>query len=165
MFIEIENKEFYVNIDATMEYYKTHSICDCVGCKNFYIQISDKYPKLKMFLEKFGVDITRPDEILSIDFENDIDYYEVYYTVNGTIIGKVRPEDNDYVSHYREDIKFEIEDGTPIKVFADYSFIPNEQKEDYFTLIVTGIDLPYILDEPLTSKVSFKDKIRKIFNR
>ena len=33
---------FSVDVEKTQEYYKTHSICDCVCCRNYYAQIKNK---------------------------------------------------------------------------------------------------------------------------
>lgn len=69
--IKINDYIFSVDIEKTKNYYKTHSLCDCVECCNYYVQIKDKFPKLNDFLNRFGVDISRPDEIMS----NKMDIY------------------------------------------------------------------------------------------
>ncbi|MBQ7828258.1 MAG: hypothetical protein IJ386_08345, partial [Clostridia bacterium] len=76
---------FEVDIEKTIEYYKTHSLCECDCCKNFYAQIGGKFPKLEYFLSDFGVDIAKPDECMSVDLENTIQYIGVDYTVCGKV--------------------------------------------------------------------------------
>lgn len=63
--IKINNYKFSVDIEKTKEYYNTHSLCDCVCCRNYYKQIEKELPKLKEFLDNFGVDIAKPDEVMS----------------------------------------------------------------------------------------------------
>ena len=84
--IEKNNYKFYVDIEKTKEYYKTHSLCDCVCCRNYYKQIEKELPKPKEFLADFGVDISKPDEIMSVENEGFIDYLNVDYTICGNVI-------------------------------------------------------------------------------
>lgn len=150
--IEIDDWKFSVDIEKTKEYYKTHSLCECAYCRNFYSQIDEKLPKLKEFLEEFGVDISKPDEISSFTYENEIDYSTVYYTVCGEII-----EDSKYEIDIYDNLFLSI-------VVHDDTAPPNEQTGQYFTFSVFQIRLPWVLDEPLnpTVKERFFDKIRRL---
>ena len=65
--IQKDEYVFEVDIEKTIEYYKTHSLCECDCCENFYVQIKDKFPKLESFLSSFGIDISKPDEIMSVE--------------------------------------------------------------------------------------------------
>ena len=47
--IEKDDWKFSVDIEKTKEYYRTHSICECADCRNFYAQAEEKLPKLKEF--------------------------------------------------------------------------------------------------------------------
>ena len=79
--IQKDEYVFSVEVEKTQEYYKTHSICDCVCCRNYYVQIKNKFPKLNAFLSEFGIDISKPDEIVSVEMDNYIDYINaVSYT-------------------------------------------------------------------------------------
>lgn len=71
MILEKGGYKFDVNIDATKEYYKTHSVCDCSCCRNFEAQVGEYLPNLKAFLDEFGVDISKPDETGSVENEKD----------------------------------------------------------------------------------------------
>ena len=82
---------FSVDIEKTKEYYKTHSLCDCEECRNYYKQIKYKFPKLNDFLSEFGIDISKPDECFSVDMDNYIDYINVDYTVCGSVKVFVSP--------------------------------------------------------------------------
>ena len=145
---------FSVDIEKTKKYYKTHSLCDCDICRNYYTQIKAKFPKLNDFLNEFGVDISRPDEIMSIEIDNKAEYINVDYTVCGNIkqMGEYEIDihDNSFLS---------------IVVKNGYSS-PNEQTGEYFTISVNQIDLPWILDESYKKpKKSLKEKfsLKKLF--
>ena len=77
---------FEVDVVKTIEYYKTHSLCECESCENFYAQIKGKFPKLESFLADFGVDITKPDECMSVELDNTIQYIGIDYTVCGKVV-------------------------------------------------------------------------------
>ena len=149
---------FEVDVEKTINYYKTHSLCECVCCKNFYAQIKGMFPKLESFLSEFGIDITKPDEAMSIELDNMIQYIRVDYTVCGRIVTmgqhKINTQDDPFLS-------LDITDG-----FAS----PNEQTGDYFTISVKNIfDLPWVLDKPFPKptrpKATSKTKgfFKKIF--
>lgn len=147
--IEKDDWKFSVDVEKTKEYYKTHSLCECAYCRNFYSQIDEKLPKLKEFLEEFGVDISKPDEISSFTYENEIDYSTVYYTVCGEIV-----ESSKYEIDIYENLFLSI-------VVNDEFAPPNEQTGQYFTFSVFQIRLPWVLDEPFpdTRKISKKKKV------
>lgn len=137
--------KFSVDVEKTKEYYKTHSLCECSNCRNFYAQIEEKLPKLKEFLSEFGVDVSRPDENASVEREDSIDYLSVDYTVCGEII---------------EASKYEIDiyDNLFLSIVVNDDFVcPNEQTGKFFTFSVFQIELPWVLDEPLHPTV--KDRI------
>jgi len=70
--IQKDEYVFSVDVEKTKEYYKTHTLCDCVCCRNYYAQIKDKLPKLNAFLSEFGVDISKPDEAMSAEMITSI---------------------------------------------------------------------------------------------
>ncbi len=135
---------FSVDIEKTKEYYKTHTLCNCVCCRNYYPQIKKTLPKLAEFLNEFGVDIAKPDEICSVESNNTIDYINVDYTVCGNVqkMGQYEIDINDHLF-----LSLVITDG-----FAS----PNEQSGDYFTISVMNIALPWILDEPFPMTITEK---------
>lgn len=150
---------FSVDTEQTEKYYETHSLCDCVCCRNYYAQIKSKLPKLNDFLSEFGVDISKPDEIMSVEMDNYIDYINVDYTVCGSIESMGQYEIDLYDNLF---LSIVIADG-----FAS----PNEQTGKYFTISVMNIELPWVLDEPfpkpITEKMGIKAKgiFRKIFRK
>lgn len=146
--IQKDEYVFAVDVEKTVEYYKTHSLCDCDCCENFYAQIKGKFPKLESFLAEFGVDISRPDEVWSVELDSTIQYIGVDYTVCGkvTTMGQYEIDIDDDMF-----IRLVITDG-----FAS----PNEQTGEYFTISVgTMIELPWVLDKPFPEPI--QDKIEK----
>lgn len=153
--IEKDGYNFSVDIEKTKEYYNTHPLCDCVCCCNFYAQIEKALPKLKEFLEEFGVDISKPDEISSIESDNCIDYLSVDYTVCGEIANSTEYE-------------IDIQDNLFLSIVVSDGFVsPNEQQGTYFTLSVVQIKLPWVLDEPFPTpiKVNKPRKFANLFTR
>ncbi|MEE1505119.1 MAG: hypothetical protein UGF89_12880 [Acutalibacteraceae bacterium] len=142
--IEKGDYRFSVDVEKTKEYYNTHSLCECVCCRNYYKQIANGLPKLKDFLADFGVDISKPDEIMSVENEGFIDYLNVDYTVCGNVIN---------MSEYEIDIN----DNLFLNVIVTEGFAsPNEQTGDYFTLSVTNIKLPWVLEVPIPTPIKIK---------
>lgn len=126
---------FTVDIKKTKDYYKTHSLCECDYCRNYYTQIKGKFPKLEAFLSDFGIDISKPDHIFSVELDNSLDYISVEYTVCGKIVA-IGKNEMDIYDHQLLNIK--ITDG-----FVS----PNEQISNYFTISVMNINLPSVLNE------------------
>lgn len=152
--IQKDEYVFEIDIEKTINYYKTHSLCECDCCENFYAQINGKFPKLESFLFDFGVDISKPDEIMSIELDNTIQYITVDYTVCGkvTTMGQyeIDIQDNQFLN-------LVITDG-----FAS----PNEQTSEYFTISVYNIELPWVLDKPFPEPIQTKNiKKLKAFKR
>ena len=68
----------------TINFYKDYSdVCDCDHCKNYIYYVSDKYPKIKKYLETLGIDIKKPFELMPLDYDDLIMYFECQYIVFG----------------------------------------------------------------------------------
>ena len=150
--IQKDEYVFSVDVEKTQEYYKTHSICDCVCCRNYYAQIKNILPKLNDFLSEFGVDISRPDEIMSFEIDDEIDY-SVDYTVCGNVQSMGQYEIDIY-----DDLFLSI-------VITDGFSSPNEQTGEYFTISIMDIRLPWVLEEPFPKPITEKavSKIKKFW--
>ncbi len=152
--IEKDEYVFEADIEKTIEYYKTHSLCECDCCENFYVQIKGKFPKLESFLSSFGIDISKPDEIMSVELDNTIQYISVDYTVCGKV---------STMGEYRIDIQ---DDHFFSLVISDGFASPNEQSAEYFTISVNNIELPWVLKKPFPESIvvnRIKDFFKKIF--
>lgn len=124
-------------------------------CRNYYAQIKNKLPKLNDFLREFGVDVSKPDEIMSVKMDDYIDYINVDYTVCGSIKSMGKYEIDIYDNLF---LSIVITEG-----FAS----PNEQTGEYFTISVMQIKLPWVLDEPFPKSITEKTvlKTKNIFQK
>lgn len=143
---------FHVDRDKTSEYNTTHSLCDCDGCQNFYKQIKGLFPELEDFLDKFGVNIAKPDEMRWYDIDNHIQYTPYY-----TVTGKIEKADTQKMDFGNLNVVF-YQSGSP------YPYIPNGQAEPYFIVGVSMINLPWILDTPFPSAPAKKSFIMRSFD-
>lgn len=77
-----------IDLEQNLQYYKSEQSvpCDCAFCKNYYIQIKEKYPDVADFLLSINVDILRPFELMWVENEKDkkIEYVGCQYIVFGT---------------------------------------------------------------------------------
>ena len=136
---------FEVDIEKTIEYYKTHSLCECECCENFYAQIKGKFPKLESFLADFGVDISKPDECMSVELDDTIQYIGIDYTVCGNVVTM-----GQYEIDIQDDLFFNL-------VITNGFASPNEQTGDYFTISISNVfELPWVLDKPFPKPIHFK---------
>jgi hypothetical protein len=152
--IKMDNFVFCVDIEKTKEYYLSNSLCVCPGCRNLYAQIKTLSDELTAFLSEFGIDICRPDESADVEMKDYIDYLFVGYTVTGKIEGEGVYETD------IADFHIKISKGN-----TPYDWFPNEQKEPCFFITVTGISLPWILDEPFPHAEKFIDKVKSFFKK
>lgn len=152
--IQRDGYRFSVDIQRARAYSKAHALCDCPCCRNYYAQVRDRLPKLAGFLDEFGVDIARPDEAMSVEMDDFIDYIEVDYTVCGSVEAMGQCD-------------IGLHDALPLNIVICDGFVsPNEQTGDYFTISITGIQLPWVLDEPFPKPYMVKRRgLRSIFQR
>ena len=155
MIIQKQGCKMDIDIEQTKEYYKSHSLCECSSCRNYYAQVKDRFRLLDEFLLELGVAIDRPDEMGCVELVDEIQYLFASYTV----CGKVLEHDG-----YEIDLH---DGGLFLNIVIGDSFVPNEQKTDYFVVTVYNIVLPWVLNEPFPEAVPIKkrfiDKIKAIF--
>lgn len=146
---------FSVDVENTEKYYAAQALCDCPYCRNYYAQIASALPQLSAFLRVFGADALRPDEVSSIEVGDHIAYLSVDYTVCGTIDAMPQNETD-------------ICGDPPIHVaFTDGFVSKNVQTEAYFTVSVTDLSLPWVLDEPFptAARERVSAKIKRLFRK
>lgn len=77
-----------INADRNFEYYRSDESlpCECAGCRNFIVQIEEKFPGLNCYLLSLNVDICRPFELIHGETENGskIEYWSCQYVVFGS---------------------------------------------------------------------------------
>ena len=157
MIIKKQGCKMDVHLEQTKKYYISNSICDCPSCRNYYAQVKDKFHLLDEFLLELGVSIDRPDEMGCIELDNEIQYVFASYTVCGKILE---------LDKYEIDIN---DGGLFLNIVIGDSYVPNEQKTDYFVVTVYHIVLPWVLDEPFPEPASkgkgdVKNKNKMIYN-
>jgi len=61
--------EFRVDVGATAQKTRQNASdhCECGYCKNFYETVGSAYPRLKNFLEQFGIDMSGPSELMPFE--------------------------------------------------------------------------------------------------
>lgn len=125
--------------DSTKEYrLKYESQCSCAYCRNYYKTFKKKYPKTSKLLEKYGLNVEFPIEIISLTYDrqnNEIEY-EVYYPIKGTM-------DKDEIILNLEELEIRI-----LKGSINNNLCPNPKMEEPYLLIeISGVKLPWILNE------------------
>ena len=131
--MQIQDYTFEIDLEKTVEYYKTHGLCDCDTCLRYYAVAKDRLPKLDAFLSKFGVDISRPDHVFSHEENGRLFCISVDYTVCGKIAVTGSSE-----------IHIEDEHHTFIPIITAGFVTPNHQTSDYFTISLDEFYLPFI---------------------
>lgn len=155
MILKIADWEFDIDMERTMAYSAAEAAehCDCAYCRNFYSAVDDTVPALRPFLAQFGLDIEAPDVLYPYDVETRM-WYTGEYVVFGRILqfGKeqIRVENacNPYIY--------------PVNI-AKYSF-----DSPYFVLCLEELEIPWVLDEPMTDVVSPANEpsfLKKMWNK
>ena len=138
MILTIEDWIFDVDIDKTAAYSKREAAehCECDHCRNFYLEMDVACPKLRPFLNQFGILPEAPDRMSPIVFSEALIDYDPMYYVFGRIIrygkdnialgdAKIIPESEDAV----------FEEGT------------------IFSLTVNGLFIQWRIDRPFEGTV------------
>ena len=137
---------FLTDIEANRKYYRQNSLCDCSACRNFYAQISGKYPELEAFLFEFGVDIARPDELIWMERKEKMEYIAMY---------TARGEANSLLPEVLQLATQQI----VVNQTADF---PNERELPCFGLTASSFSLPWVLSEPFPGSEQKKGILFKI---
>ena len=109
-----------IDIVKTKEYYNSLSsglLCDCDYCKLYYAKSRKEFSELALWLDKYGVDIEKPLEVISIEPDESgmLDYIGVQYIVFGTF--------SNYNSYYVGDFNIKIADSHPNTGISDEHFV------------------------------------------
>ena len=69
MLLEFGDWRFRVDVEATNERTTRYSFdhCECGYCKNFYDAIDQTYPRLRPALERFGINLEGPCELMPFE--------------------------------------------------------------------------------------------------
>jgi hypothetical protein len=89
-------KQMHVNIEKTQNYYRSAKpealLCDCIYCKNYYLQIKEAYPAVAAYLASLGIDIKKPFELAPLEADENgiLEYVLCQYIVFGSCEGSYR---------------------------------------------------------------------------
>lgn len=64
MEVKIDGIVFDVDMDRTLAYFISNTLCPCSYCRHYRENVRQQYPKLTALLERFGVDAARRDRAL-----------------------------------------------------------------------------------------------------
>ena len=131
--IKIEHAIMRVDIaDAKNNLADSGVFCDCPSCRNYYKAIRTK-PNLLTFLDLFGIDADRPEELYgwSDDAAKTLTY-NAWYAVSGEFAG--------------DKILINI-DGIEIGLFSNTA--DTEKNTPFFWLNIKDIRLPWLLHESM----------------
>ena len=130
--ISMENATMRVDIESTRNgFANTNAPCDCPSCRNYYKAIRTK-PNILAFLDRFGIDADRPEELYSWG-ENAAAktiIYNAWYAVSGEFAG---------------DKILKNIDGAEIELFSNTAYA--EKTAPFFWLNIKDICLPWMLNE------------------
>ena len=138
MIIELFDWKFEVDVERTMARSQLEAAehCNCAYCRNFYATVDKENPELRYFLAEFGVEIEAPDVLYPYDIGEEM-CYEGEYVVFGRIL---------------------IQGSAGITVGGAYIYPTIESthsvEQPHFVLSMQGLELPWMLDEPLQDVVS-----------
>ena len=92
-------------------------LCDCDYCKLYYAKSRKEFCELALWLDKYGVDIEKPFEVMSLEPDESgmLDYIGVQYIVFGTF-----SNDNSY---YVGEFNIKIADSHPNTGISDEHFV------------------------------------------
>ena len=92
-------------------------LCDCDYCKLYYAKSRKEFSELALWLDKYGVDIEKPLEVMSLEPDDNgmLDYIGVQYIVFGNF-----KNDNSY---YVGDFNIKIADSHPDTGISEEHFV------------------------------------------
>lgn len=138
MRVEHPSCDLEIDIQATRSYYKKNETCTCCACRLFHEQVAKNYPKLTEFLERMGIDVSRPDDTGWFESGQEIEYNFVGYTVCGKL-------------HRPKRLERIVEDGRTLEIVMEQDlYLPNNQEGPYFVVMVYNVVLDKTSDESCT---------------
>lgn len=131
--------KYKVDMEATKSYLDIYNEqCQCMYCKNYLKTFSNEYPEATIMLQKLGINIDYPLEILDYFWNKNGNkrVYESYYSVKGELFEDktVLYDEDAIITLYRYD--------TDAHIYANTGM-----EKPYFIAAVTNIELPWVLEE------------------
>lgn len=131
--------KYKVDMEATKSYLDIYNEqCQCMYCKNYLKTFADEYPEATIMLQKLGINIDYPLEILDYFWNKNGNkrVYESYYSVKGELFEDktILYDEDAIITLYRYD--------TDAHIYANTGM-----EKPYFIAAVTNIELPWVLEE------------------
>lgn len=131
--------KYKVNIKDTQSYLDMYNKpCKCIWCKNYLKTFTSIYPEAVELLNKLGVRVEYPLEIIDC-FWNDREdkrCYESYYSIKGELF-----EDKTVI--YDKDVVITLyQSDTDEPIYSNTGM-----EKPYFILKIANIELPWVLDK------------------
>lgn len=131
--------KYIVDIKATQSYLDMYNNpCECITCKNYFKTFKVIYPEVIEVLNKLGIIIQYPLEIIDCFWNDKEDkrLYESYYSVKGELF-------EDKIILYDKDAIITLyQPETDASIYCNTGM-----KKPYFIVGITNIELPWVLDE------------------
>ena len=86
MTVRLFDNVFEIDLEATKKHERDLLPCECPRCTFYRENVGKLFPEVTEILEKFGVDSSSPDEVMSYEEDGAIVYYEVEYSADGKIV-------------------------------------------------------------------------------
>ena len=139
MIIQIDDWKFQVFTVSNRRYYAREAAehCTCAWCRNFYESVDGQYPNLRPFLERFGVHIEAPDEMMA----PNPTLCDCYYGVCGEIL-----------KQGSGDIWVDGVSVSPLTL--EEAMVDTHMDGPVFFLQVGCMMLPWVLEEPMDAAES-----------
>ena len=131
-----------VDIRATMEYaaQEVEQHCTCAYCQNFYAAVDREYPEIRGLLGSFGAAVEAPEELMPYDMDGRM-VYDATWALCGSVV--------------RMGSRVVEAAGCRLAIDPDNRLqINSDCPEPRIFLNIPGLDLPWILDEPMEEVVS-----------
>ena len=136
---ELIRLKYIVDIKATQSYLDMYNNpCECITCKNYFKTFKVIYPEVIEVLNKLGIIIQYPLEIIDCFWNDKEDkrLYESYYSVKGELF-------EDKIILYDKDAIITLyQPETDASIYCNTGM-----KKPYFIVGITNIELPWVLDE------------------
>ena len=149
MILEIDGWKFQIFDVTTRKHYarEVAEHCTCSTCRNFYQTVDQIYPEVRPFLAQFGVHVEAPEEMMA-PVQTMCD---CYYTV----CGKILEEGDEAISVGNTKVYPQTWEKAGVNTYME---------KPYFFLLVSTMNVPWVLDEPM-EEIYAPEKKRSIISR
>ena len=152
MQIKIGIYELNVDVERTRRFYQENGgiTCDCSGCRNFNLAVSQLSDTVQDFFRQFGIDPTKPAEISAVYAPSDDSiFYDGFYHISGTILSGTDPWIQIGEKHFTLDQQYliKLDDENTVFFSGDVHLLEENFPTPAFQIEIQ-FTLPWVLPEP-----------------